>query len=308
MAVDETTASRLGAASTAEGAAAMRAAGAAEPDPKIRNPDHLAAEFVAWGLRVPALVKVPGARRLTRHWVERMLPGAYCFELARTHHLDGVVRAELERGIGQLVLLGAGYDSRPYRMAEELRDVAVFEVDHPAMSAIKQRKVRAIVGEPPANVSYVAVDFNRDDLGERLSARGLDADAPTLYVWSGVAPYLPEESVREVLRFVAAQRSPETSIVFDYLWREVLDGDTEPYGARELLDGVQRMGEPLRSGIPRGRTREYLADCGLRLESDLGPDDAVARYLIRSDGRPFGRPYGFGGLAHARVGTSDASP
>jgi methyltransferase (TIGR00027 family) len=302
MALDETGASRRSTASTAEGAALLRAAGLAERDPRVRNPDVLAPRFVAWGVRLPALVKVPGIRRLVPRLIERRIPGSYYFETARTHHIDAVVRAELARGISQLVLLGAGYDSRPYRMADELRGVAVFEVDLPVMSAIKRRKVRRIVGDPPGNVRYVEIDFTRQDLGEQLAASGYDAGAPTLYVWSGVAPYLPEDAVREVLSFVGAQGSPDTSIVFDYCFREVVEGDDAYYGAPELLARLKEMGEPLRSGIPRGRTAQYLADLGLRLEEDVGPQDAIERYLIRSDGSVYGRPMGFGGLAHARAG------
>jgi methyltransferase (TIGR00027 family) len=187
-------------------------------------------------------------------------------------------------------------------MADELRDVVVFEVDLPVMSAIKRRKVGRIVGEPPANVRYVEIDFTRQDLGERLAASGHDPGAATLFVWSGVAPYLPEEAVREVLAFVGTQGSPDSSIVFDYCFREVVEGDDAYYGAPELLARLAEMGEPLRSGIPRGRTAEYLSELGLRLEEDLGPQDAIERYLIRSDGTVYGRPLGFGGLAHARTG------
>ncbi|MDX6698111.1 MAG: hypothetical protein QOE65_1508 [Solirubrobacteraceae bacterium] len=295
---------RVNTASTAEGAAVLRAAGAAEPDPAVRNPDWMAARFVDWGPRLPALVKVPGARRLVPRIVERLLPGAYPFETARTRHMDDVLLAEVYGGVAQVVLLGAGYDSRPYRLAGRLRGARVFEVDLPELGAIKRAKVRRIVGEPPANVRYVEIDFTRDDLGERLAASGHDRDAATLYLWSGVAPYLPQEAVREVLGFVGSHGSPDTSIAFDYCFGEVVDGAEESYGSRELLARVESIGEPLRSGIPRGETAAFVGECGLRLESDLGPDDAVARHLTRSDGSLLGRPYGFGGLAHARVGAS----
>jgi methyltransferase (TIGR00027 family) len=301
MALDETGASRRSTASTAEGAALLRAAGRTERDPRLRNPDVLAPRFVAWGVRLPALVKVPGLRRLVPHLAERRIPGSYYFETARTHHLDAVVRAELKRGISQLVVLGAGYDSRAYRMADELRAVTVFEVDLPAMSAIKRRKVSRLVADVPANVRYVEIDFTREELAECLAASGYDRGAPTLFIWSGVAPYLPEDAVREVLAFVGSQGSPDTSIVFDYCFREVVEGDDAYYGAPELLARLREMGEPLRSGIPRGRTAQYLAELGLRLEEDLGPQDAIERYLTRSDGRVYGRPMGFGGLAHARA-------
>ena len=149
----------------------------------MRNPDVLAPRFVAWGVRLPALVKVPGVRRLVPRLAERG-SRLLLFETARTRHLDAVVRSEVQRGISQLVFLGAGYDSRAsgWRRTAE---VAVFEVDLPAMSAIKRRKVRRIVGDPPANVRYVEIDFTREDLGERLAASGYDPSAATLFVWSG---------------------------------------------------------------------------------------------------------------------------
>lgn len=306
MALDETKSNRLNPASTAEGAATFRAAGAAEPDPKVQNPDAMAAAFIAWGIRAAALAKTPGLRRLVPRLGERMLPGGYYYETARTLHIDRVVREEVRGGITELVLLGAGYDSRPYRMGE-LSGVRVFEVDHPALSAIKREKVRAIVGEPPANVTYVEIDFTREELAERLAAHGHDVGASTLYVWSGVAPYLPEEAVTEVLRFVASHQSPATSILFDYCFGEAVEGDDAFYGAPELLARVERMGEPLRSGIPRGSAREYVEAVGLRLEEHLGPEDLTERYLIRSDGSVHGRPYGFMGFIHARVAARDGS-
>ena len=301
MALDERDGGRLSAASTAEAVAAMRAAGALERDPAVRNPDHLAHHFVPGGLRLPALVKLPALGRLMPRVIERMAPGAYCFETARTKHLDAVLRAELGEGLDVLVLLGAGYDSRPYRMGRELAGVRVLEVDHPAMSAIKQEKVRSLPAPGAAAVTYVAVDFARDDLPARLAAAGHDLSARTLFVWSGVTPYIPETAVRGVLGFVASHSSPRTSIAFDYCYREMIEGDHSFYGARELLARVRRMGEPLVFGIPRGGAEAFVASEGLGLRSHLGEEDAVRRHLIRSDGTVHGRPYGFGGFVHAGV-------
>jgi methyltransferase (TIGR00027 family) len=297
VALDQRSRTRL-AESTAEGAAALRAAGSREPDEAVRNPDHLAARFLAPRLSLTTFAKLPRSRRIVRAVAERRVPGSYWFEVARTRHMDDVVRAAVAAGVGQLVLLGAGYDSRAYRMPE-LEGARVFEVDHPITSALKRKRLQAVFGSVPSHVAYAEVDFTRDDLGERLAAAGYDGVRPALFVLSGVAPYLPEEAVRETLGWVGRQ-APGSSIVFDYLWSDAFD-DPEPYyGLPELLRRVAAMGEELRSGIPRGRTREYLAELGLEVESDLGAADAE-RYLTASDGRVIGRPYGFGGIAHARV-------
>jgi methyltransferase (TIGR00027 family) len=295
--LDQRSRTRL-AESTAEGAAALRAAGNSERDESVRNPDHLARRLIAPRLSLTTFAKLPGSGRLVRAVAERRTPGSYYFEIARTRYMDEVVRGEVAAGIGQLVLLGAGYDSRAYRMPE-LERVRAFEVDHPITSALKRKRLEAVFGEVPRHVAYVQVDFTRDDLGKRLAAAGYEAGEPALFVLSGVAPYLPEEAVRETLGWVARQ-SPGSSLVFDYLWSEALDEPSSFYGLPELLQRVAAMGEELRSGIPRGRTREYLAVLGLELESDIGPEDAE-RYLTASSGQVIGRPYGFGGIAHARV-------
>jgi methyltransferase (TIGR00027 family) len=297
VALDQRSRTRL-AESTAEGAAALRAAGSRERDEAVRNPDYLAPRFLAPRPSLTTFAKLPGSGRLVRAVAERRTPGSYYFEIARTRYMDDVVRAEVAAGTGQLVLLGAGYDSRAYRMPE-LEGVRTFEVDHPITSELKRKRLKAIFGEVPRHVDFVVVDFTRDDLSERLAAAGYEDTKRALFVLSGVAPYLPEEAARETLGW-AARQAPGSSIVFDYLWSEAFDDPAAFHGLRELFRRVASIGEELRSGIPRGRTGEYLADLGLELERDVGPMDAE-RYLTASDGRVIGRPYGFGGIAHARV-------
>ncbi len=131
---------------------------------------------------------------------------------------------------------------------------------------------------------------------------GHDERAATLFVWSGVSAYLPEEAVAAVLGWVAGHASPRTSIVFDAVWAEMIDRSREYYGASELLDVVADLDEPLRWGIPEGQVDETLARYGLHAEAVLDEEDAVTRYLTRGDGSTVGRPYGFGVLTHARTG------
>ena len=287
-------------ASTAEGAAALRAAAAGERDPAVRGPDHLAADFIAPGPRLSALVKVPLLRPLFRPLIERIVPGAYWFEVARTKHMDAALLDEVAAGARQAVILGAGFDTRAYRFERELADVAVFEVDHPITAAAKRERVAAVIGDPPANVRYVEVDFEAQDIGGRLVERGFDPGARTVTIWSGVSTYLDAAAVDATLAW-AASLAPGSAIVFDYMDREVLEGDDRPYGAKALKRHVRRAGEPLRFGIPRGTTAAFLAERGLQLAHDLHADEAKRRYGTHSDGRPAGRGYDFGGIALGRV-------
>ena len=293
--------SSLIASNTAETQAALRAVGAAERDPVLRNPDWMAARLVTAAPRLTALAKVPGVRRLLTPLAERLAPGGYHYETARVKHIDAVLEAELRTGLDQLVILGAGYDSRPYRFAEALRDVRVFEVDLPPMSAVKRRKIAHVLPTPPEHVTYVEADLLDEELEPRLSRHGYDLDAPALLILSGVAPYLHDAALAGVFAFAGRHSSPKTSIVFDYVHREMVEGDDSSHGARQLRKRLNGIGEPLRSGIPAGGAAPFVERFGLSLISDLHPDELAQRYLRRADGTTAGRPYGFTALAHARV-------
>lgn len=212
MALGERRRNPLRPRSTAEGAAALRAAGALERDPAVRCPDDLAAGFLG-GFNVTTLAK----RRLTRLpllWrANRALPGAYPYEIARCKFIDDVMSSELDVGLDELVLLGAGLDSRPYRFADRLGGLRVFEVDHPASQATKRARLHRLFGEEPRSVRFVPVDFNRDDLVTEMTRAGHDERAATLFIWSGVSPYLSEAAVTAVLTWVGNHTSPRKSII-----------------------------------------------------------------------------------------------
>ena len=287
--------------STAESAAMMRAAGAGARDPALRNPDYLASRFVSAGPRVNALVKVPGVRALIPRVAERVVPGSFWFETGRTKYMDEVLLREVADGARQVVILGAGYDTRAYRFRDQLAGIPIFEVDHPITSARKRDRVRRALGELPSEVSYVTVDFEREGLGDRLEAAGYDPAARTVLLWSGVTMYITADAVAGVLGFVRERSGPGSAIVFDYVYRELLEGQDGYHGARQLRRYVERQGEPFRFGIPEGDVERFLAGHGLECSTDMTPEEFARRYLSDSSGRVRGRPYGGGGLTVGRV-------
>ncbi len=267
----------------------------------MRNPDHLASRLIAFGPRLTALVKVPALRPLARRTAERISPGAYYYELARVKHIDLVLRDELALGLEQLVVLGAGFDTRAYRFADQLSSVRVFELDHPVTAALKQARVRAVFGALPTHVTYISSDLDREDLGLALEQAGYRPAARTLFIWSGVSFYLSAEAVDSVLEFVRRHSAPGSSIVFDYHYQGFTDGTGDYYGGREGRQRVEELGEPCTFGIEEGELALLLERHGLELVSDLGPKDLERHYLRRSDGTVDGRPFGFISIAHARV-------
>jgi methyltransferase (TIGR00027 family) len=301
MALGERSLSPLSPRSTAEAACAMRAAGALERDPAVRCPDAMAADFLG-GFNVTTLAKRRATRRLWLWGADRRAPGAYTYEIARAKFIDEVVLGEAAAGLDELILLGAGLDSRPYRLAEQLRGVRVFEVDHPASLHSKRARLRRLFGAEPEHVTFAAIDFNHDDLDAALVEAGHERSARMLVIWSGVSMYLPETGVKRTLSWVASHADPPASIVFDAAWAGVIDGSRDYFGAREIREQVAELDEPLRWGIPEGRAEETLGRFGLRPERVVSGEELSTAYLKRSDGTLHDRPYGFGALLHARAG------
>ncbi|MDX6601318.1 MAG: hypothetical protein QOF13_520 [Solirubrobacterales bacterium] len=299
MALGERGRNPLAPRSTAEAVCALRAMGALERDPAVRCPDQMAGDFLR-GFNITTLARYRASRALLLRVARRRVPGAYTYEIGRTKFIDEVVLDAVAAGLDELILFGAGLDSRPYRMASQLKGVRVMEVDHPASQASKRKRIRRMVRDEPADVTYVPIDFNRDDLGATLAAAGHDRSARTLFIWSGVSLYLPEEAVAEVLSWVGGHRDPPASIVFDAIWAEVVDGSRDYPFAAEARKGAAEAGEPFRWGIPEGRAEETLSRFGLRAERALDQEKAHTAYLRRSDGTLHDPPFGFGVLVLAR--------
>lgn len=170
------------------------------------------------------------------------LAGHAAFRMAA---VDASVREALADGCRQLVVLGAGYDTRAWRM-RELAGCHVVEVDLPETQAIKQRRLSSRT--PVTPVVFAAADLSRDTLVRALADTGHDLEQPTLWLWEAVAPYLPAAAVRETVEAVAALSTPGSHVVMTVARPELLG--TGPVSrllspaARGLFAGI---GEPLRS-------------------------------------------------------------
>lgn len=286
---------------TAEAVCAFRAIGAQDPDPKTRNPDRLAKLFVnpAWHHRFPGLgLEYPDAKFA----MDRMNTGVYYYVNARTLHMDAMLKKALAAGFRQVVIMGAGFDSRAYRFHDTYPGVHFFEIDLPATSADKQQRVRKVLGQKPGWVTFVPIDFNIQTLDEVLGKAGFTADQKTFYVWEGVTYFISKAGVDSTLRFIAKHSAPGSQIVFDYMLEDVVLGiDDTAYGARRTVSAVALRGEPYVFGIAPRELEAFVNLRGLALLSDLGPDELTQRYLIHSNGTISGKIAGFLRIVHVEV-------
>jgi methyltransferase (TIGR00027 family) len=252
---------------TAEAVTALRAAESLRPENERVCYDPLAREFV--GTRFRLLVN-SGFLRMVALWVvERLVPGLVGDIIGRVRYIDDYLRECITDGIDQLVILGAGYDSRAYRFDGLDGRVKVFEVDHPATQKVKMAKVKKIFGSLPGNVTYASIDFEREKL-DRLFESGYDRNLKTCFIWEGVTMYLTPQAVDDTLTFVANNSGEGSSIIFDYLFKSFVDGTSEMEGvqrieavrkAYELLD-EPLTDEPFTFGIEEGNIGEFLSQKG----------------------------------------------
>ena len=288
---------RHAAIQSAETMAFLRAVVAREKDLAVRSEDRLAKHFL--GRKYRLLVTV-GVQALLKRILEFAVPGSYGFTIARTRHFDELLLSESRAGIEQLVLLGAGYDTRPFRLRDALRNISVFEIDHPGTQARKRRMLAQIDESSPANVSYIPVDFNKQSLQEALAEHGFSPRRKTLFLWEGVSYYLPRAVVEGVLDFVGSCAAG-SSIVFDYAITAFINGDTSTYGGRQVARWLKKIREPFLFGLDPAETPEFLRAHELDTVSDLGPEDLAKTYLKARDGRSIGMTFGHVRMVHARA-------
>jgi methyltransferase (TIGR00027 family) len=262
---------------TAEQNALFRALETSRPAATRLFEDRFARTFLTWPLTlVSRMGDVPGLRDLVLQIIDSRWPGVRSSVVARTRLIDDMITACVRDPIKQFVMLGAGFDSRAYRLPV-LHDVAVFEVDHPDTQARKCAVLQRELSALPAHVRYVSVDFNQRDLASAMAAAGYSDTTRTFILWEGVTNYLTETAVDSTLRW-CARAAPGSALLFTYVHRDVLTRPEAFVGTDRLFSSLEKAGEKLTFGIEPEHLPQFLAARGLRLESDVGAADYRARY------------------------------
>src|SRR4051794_2704828 len=184
---------------------------------------------------------------------------------ARVAFFDKAVDRYLD-GETQFVILGAGFDTRAFRLPERMRALS-FEVDAPQTQATK-RKILEEAGIDSTGVTFVSADFEKEDWLTRLVDAGFDLGTPALFLFEGVTMYLDRAAIEDTLRKIAST-ARGSAVAFDYF-------TTEPLESHELYwryaRAMTRLAhEPLTFGVDstppsRDRLAEILQSCGLALD------------------------------------------
>ena len=235
---------------TAEGMALVRSIEAQRPEDRRICYDPIACSLIN-----------PIARFLSKLVIHSGIhnflgtPGTMAYILARERYIDDFLNASLIEGLDQIVILGAGFDTRAYRIPT-IEKTHVFEVDHPDTQVVKLERLKKIIDPLPDHVTFVAVDFNSQMLGERLKASGYNESDKTLFILQGVTMYLTPEGVDTTLEFIADHSKPGSLVIFDYFYTETL----QEMKNTQWITGM--IGEKYTFGIDRGKLELFLTSRG----------------------------------------------
>jgi methyltransferase (TIGR00027 family) len=242
--------------------------------------DPFAPSFVspAWRLALAAARLRPLRKTVETAYDLVAGPGPRPSAIARTRLIDDEV-TEVAPTVDQIVILGAGYDTRPHRLPC-LSSTRVFEVDHPDTQVAKRAVFERVRAGDVERLTFVPVNFETDDLAASLLGAGFSSEQRALILWEGVTQYLSPNAVDATLAVIREVSRPQSFLILTYVDIAAIKGGTGSFPeAKRWLRGVARRGEPWIFGISPNELSKFLEDRGYRLISDLSTAQAGERYF-----------------------------
>jgi methyltransferase (TIGR00027 family) len=282
---------------TAEYTCSSRAASYLEKNQYYHSDDYIAVKMVPWFVR---LLSKNGYIR--RKLLAALAPeGIYEYVIARTKYIDEVFRQATADGVEQVLIFGAGFDSRSIRLLSENDPVTVFELDAEATQRAKLGRLEEVGLKVPSNTVYVSVDFNREEPEERLTVSGFQYGRRCLFILEGLLMYLDEAAINETFELMHRLAAPGSLVVFDYIYSSVINKQGRYYGEENMYKRVVDAGEPWQFGFEEGKMEEYLVTNGFRLIEECGSEVLEKRFFTDHDGAKVGFVNGTHSLVLAEV-------
>ncbi len=283
---------------TAVGVAFIRAVVAIEAPPWATSTDDLAKLFLPDDFI--AILQDPSLRS----WVKenRFPPGMYEFVAVRTVWFDRIFRQALKHNYSQIVILGAGYDTRAIRFREFINDVRIYELDIDTTQQHKKECLARYSISIPEQLTFVSVDFNSTSIKDALVDVGYDRTLKTLFIWEGVSYYLDPKVIDAIFDLIRSNCKLGSTLAFDYT---LLSPRTiNAYGVQELSEYMrsENQGEPLRFFLAEEeKITNFLNERGFAIINHQTSEQLEKEFLSSHDGSLLGRILGCFAFVHAAV-------
>jgi methyltransferase (TIGR00027 family) len=279
----ETTTSR-----TAEWTCLSRAISSLEKNDCYRSGDTIAVQLLP--NRIKALIQIPWARAL----FSKIIPakGMYEYVIARTKYIDAAFKEALANHFDQILIFGAGFDTRALRFQEMTGDTKIFELDVPTTQEAKLGQYRKRGLNVPPNLVFIPIDFDKESLPVKLEQAGFGKQQRSLFILEGLTMYLQPESVHETFQTIRDFAGAGSEVVFDYVYASVLRGEGQYEDERKIVESVAKEGEGWQFGIEKGQIEQFLSPHALRLCDQSDAPQLEQMYFKDANGRIVGRVNG----------------
>ncbi|MGN0571814.1 MAG: class I SAM-dependent methyltransferase [Candidatus Fimenecus sp.] len=199
--------------------------------------------------------------------------------LGRAAFSEQALRTAANIGASQYLILGAGYDTFPYRQPEFAKRLRILEIDRPSIIQDKIARLARADITPPENVRYIAADFAQNGWEQVLSENSeFNRAEQTVCSLLGLVYYLPTADFVRLLSVLGELLCAGSSLVFDYPDENAF---TQKAGvrARKQLQLARTAGEKMYGGYRLATLTRVLSDCGFRVYEHLTPDAITAQYF-----------------------------
>jgi methyltransferase (TIGR00027 family) len=231
-----------------------------------------------------------------QHEATKLGPYLRAFFVMRSRFAEDALASAVGNGVGQYVVLGAGFDTFAYR--NPFPELRVFEVDHPATQAIKRQRLAHSEIEIPPSLTFVPIDFTTTKLDDALRSSGFDETKPAFFSWLGVVPYLERPAIDTTFRYIASLPK-QTAVAFDYSVPPESMSWTSRLIFNAMASRVAAIGEPWRTFFDPTALIADLRRLGFTSAGDFGTEVLNRRYFAgRTDKLKIG---GMGHMAMASV-------
>ena len=257
---------------TAFGAAAVRLMEQYEPENKRLFNDPVVYHITGIFLRF--ILKSKSLKNYFVRKSEEIIPGIIGGQICRTRYIDEKT-LDLLKDIEQIMILGAGFDTRAYRL-KGIGNTDIYEIDLPEIQMVKKKRLKNYLGKFPANVTFIPIDFNREKLEDVLERSSFDMTKPSLVILEAVTQYLDKKSVEEVFQFFS-QLSNDSYLIFTYILKDVIERKTEK--ANKMMGYLEKKGSPFLFGINPSEIKTFLSKYNLEMIADVGTEYYQENYL-----------------------------
>lgn len=282
---------------TAEMTCLSRACSALETNPCYKSCDYIAPLLLPGGLK--PFLNLPLARKLfTRVAAPK---GIYEYVIARTKYIDAIFKRALAEHFEQILIFGAGFDTRALRFQEEAGRTRVFELDAPITQQAKINQYHKRHLEIPACLTFIAVDFDKESLSAKLDEARFCKEQRSLFVLEGLLMYLQPASVDAAFRVIKDFSKKGSWVVFDYIFASVLRKEGILFGEEGIEQTVSNAGEEWQFGIERGQIEQFLARYAMRMIDHKDAKELEKKYFCDATGRIIGRINGTHCLVTAEI-------